>query len=80
VPGTWHAGGRGDDIKVCANRQSPAWCNWTMDARDPSRYCIACRLNRALPDLADADNARYWSRIEIAKRRVVSDLIGSACR
>jgi hypothetical protein len=37
--------------------------------------CIACRLNRTIPNLDDADNAGYWSRIEIAKRRLVAQLL-----
>ena len=37
--------------------------------------CISCRLNRNLPDLSDADNRRYWGAIEIAKRRMVSQLL-----
>ena len=32
--------------------------------------CIACRLNRTIPNLDDADNARYWGLIELAKREI----------
>ena len=46
-----------------------------MYARNPKTYCIACRLNRTIPNLDDADNARYWTRIESAKRRLVAQLI-----
>jgi hypothetical protein len=45
-------------------------------AQGNSDYCIACRLNRTIPSLEDADNVRYWARIEYAKRRLVSELIG----
>ena len=76
APGTWCADGRDGAVKLCSNRCAPAWCNWTLDAQDDNRHCIACRLNRTVPDVEDADNARYWARIEIAKRRMVSDLIG----
>jgi hypothetical protein len=34
--------------------------------------CTACRLNRAIPDLSIAQNGELWRRIEIAKRRLVS--------
>jgi hypothetical protein len=44
-------------------------------ARNPQTLCIACRLNRTIPNLGDAENVRYWSRIEAAKRRLVSQLI-----
>jgi len=38
--------------------------------------CRSCRLNRTIPDLSDADNQRWWRGIEIAKRRLVSQLLG----
>jgi hypothetical protein len=40
-----------------------------------SPFCIACRLNRTLPDLDDSDNQQYWRSIEAAKRRLVSQLL-----
>lgn len=73
--GTWTTAGRGDVMKFCANRNSPAACNWMLYAANPHAHCIACRLNRTIPNLDDADNARYWSRIEVAKRRLVSQLL-----
>jgi hypothetical protein len=73
--GTWIAADRDEVLKFCANRSSPAACNWMLDARNPAGFCIACRLNRTIPDLGDADNARYWGSIEAAKRRLVSQLI-----
>jgi hypothetical protein len=78
APGTWRARGRDDILKFCANRDSPALCNWMAHAQNASGYCIACRLNRTIPDLNDANNARYWAQLEIAKRRVVSQLLGLA--
>lgn len=62
-------------LKHCGNREMPARCNWMLAADDPNHLCIACRLNRTIPNLEDADNARYWGRIEIAKRRLVSELL-----
>ena len=74
APGTWHAEGRDDVLRFCANRDSPALCNWLTPAQG-SVYCVACRLNRTIPRLDDPDNARYWTKIEIAKRRLVSELL-----
>jgi hypothetical protein len=74
--GTWLAEGRDELLKFCANRTAPAHCNWMLFAHNPLDLCMACRLNRTIPDLSDADNALYWSRIESAKRRLVSQLIG----
>lgn len=46
-----------------------------MWAPDPNPLCIACRLNQTIPDLSDPDNARWWAAIEVAKRRLVSQLV-----
>jgi hypothetical protein len=53
-----------------------AGCNWLLPAEDPTDYCVSCRLNRTIPDLSDPDNQRYWHAIELAKRRLVSQLLG----
>ena len=74
-PGTWVAEGLRAPQKCCGNREMPARCNWMLAAEDPNPRCIACRLNRTIPNLDDADNARYWGLIELAKRRLVSELL-----
>lgn len=73
--GHWRAEGRPELLKFCANREAAAACNWMMFAANPKTLCIACRLNRTIPDLSDADNLRYWHAIERAKRRMVSQLL-----
>ena len=74
--GTVRAEGSDRLYKFCGNRESPALCNWLVDTRDPLVLCVACRLNRTIPNLDDADNARYWGAIEVAKRQLVSQLLG----
>ncbi len=79
-PGNSVASGGPTDLlyKRCANLSTPAACNWLISATDPHDRCRACRLNRTIPDLADAshpDNGYLWGRIELAKRRLVSSLI-----
>ena len=59
----------------CANFHSAAGCNWLLPADDAATLCIACRLNRKLPDLDDPENQRHWRQIENAKRRLVSQLL-----
>jgi hypothetical protein len=70
------ADGGEQTYRRCANFDSPAGCNWLVPAGDRSEYCVACRLNRTIPDLSDPDNQRYWRAIETAKRRLVSQLLG----
>jgi hypothetical protein len=74
-PGTWTVDGGEAPQKYCGNRETAARCNWMLTADDPNPLCIACRLNRTIPNLDDEDNARYWRLIEAAKRRLVSELL-----
>jgi hypothetical protein len=67
--------GDGPTYRRCANFDSPAGCNWLVPAGDTSPYCVACRLNRTIPDLSDGDNQRYWRAIEVAKQRLVAQLV-----
>ena len=63
----------------CANLDTAAGCNWLLTAADVEAgltLCRCCRLTRTLPDLGAPDSALWWSRIELAKRRLVSSLIG----
>jgi hypothetical protein len=38
---------------------------------DASPFCVACRLNEFIPDLADGKNLVRWQKLELAKRRCV---------
>lgn len=63
----------------CANYQTAAGCNWLRPQGIASHHdrglCIACSLNRTIPDQSDAENQQLWARIEAAKRRLVSQLL-----
>ncbi len=63
----------------CVNLDSPAACNWLVSEAEqegnPRLVCIACRLNRTIPDLATPENGVLWGRLEGAKRRLVSSLV-----
>jgi len=73
--GHWRVPDDANEYKRCANLDTPAGCNWLLAADDRLDLCIACRLNRTIPDLSDSDNQRYWGAIEVAKRRLVSQLL-----
>ncbi len=59
----------------CSNLNTAAACNWLIPADDTNPLCVACRLNRTIPDLSVRENGVLWGRLEEAKRRVVSSLI-----
>lgn len=66
----------------CGNFESPAGCNWLVAQEDvdaagqPASLCVACRLNRTIPDLTIDGNGQRWQKVELAKRRLVSSLLG----
>ena len=78
-PGAWQLGGGVDaaagSYRRCANFETVVGCNWLIPGNDASELCVACRLNRTTPDLSDPDNPRYWQAIEVAKRRLISQLL-----
>ncbi|MBY4895981.1 putative zinc-binding metallopeptidase [Cupriavidus sp. AU9028] len=81
-PDTWRVAGEepnGPVYRRCGNFTMAAACNWMLepdDCRPGSTLCKACRLNRTIPYLGDSRNAELWLKMERAKRRVVSQLIG----
>ncbi len=76
--GTWKLDGTQDDGKTwkrCENFESPAGCNWLVQADEEETLCRSCRLNNIIPILDDADNKLWWRKIENAKRRLVAQLL-----
>ncbi|UVJ45519.1 putative zinc-binding peptidase [Pseudomonas sp. LS1212] len=76
-PGTW---GLTSDPQAgvfhrCANLDTPAACNWLVSARAQDPHCIACSLNRTIPDLSIPENHERWRKVETAKRRLVAQLL-----
>ncbi len=81
-PNTWQlAGPRVPDrhtqlYRRCGNLDSAASCNWLVPVDGSGRiFCLACRLNRTIPNLWLREDAALWGRIEHAKRRVISALV-----
>ncbi|MET3455464.1 zinc-binding metallopeptidase family protein [Pseudomonas kilonensis] len=76
-PDTWtldadpHAG----LFRRCANLDTPAACNWLLPDNGRDTLCIACSLNRTIPDLSIPENPERWRKVETAKRRLVAQLI-----
>jgi hypothetical protein len=81
--GVWREAGvpvrRAPRYARCVNLDSPAACNWLLDAAETAAgftLCRCCRLTRTVPDLTQPDAGLWWGRIEAAKRRLVSTLVG----
>jgi hypothetical protein len=48
-------------------------CNWVGEPGHP--FCVACSLNKIIPDLSIDGNRTRWARVERAKRRAVYTLL-----
>ncbi|WKB55852.1 zinc-binding metallopeptidase family protein [Eleftheria terrae] len=82
LPGTWQVSGPelgpGRGYRRCTNF-TRIGCNWLIEDGDDEQrpaLCVACRLNRTIPSLASEANLVLWRRMEKAKRRLISQLIG----
>lgn len=77
VPDTWvHVDAPlAGAFKRCANLMTPAACNWLLPADAPHDRCVACGLNRTIPDLTIPENGQLWCKIEQAKRLLVAQLL-----
>ncbi|BBH32294.1 putative zinc-binding metallopeptidase [Pseudomonas sp. St290] len=76
-PDTWtlDADPQAGLFRRCANLDTPAACNWLLPANGHDALCIACSLNRTIPDLSIPENPERWRKVETAKRRLVAQLI-----
>jgi hypothetical protein len=64
-----------EHVRYCAN-QVEAVCNWLVPAKSPEdTRCIACAMNRTIPDLSIPANLPAWGRLERAKKRLVYGLM-----
>ena len=72
--GDWR-GADGKAYRHCRNQREHDACNWLLDAADDHDYCVACRLNRTIPNLGSGENFAFWQRIEQAKRRLLYSLL-----
>lgn len=50
-------------------------CNWVISDEDPSDVCVACSLNRIIPDISRPEYLERWKKIELAKHRLIYALL-----
>lgn len=61
--------------RLCSNSLDHQVCNWLVPANDSHAFCLSCRLNEIIPNLAGAGNRDRWFHLERAKRRLIYELI-----
>lgn len=62
----------GEEASACANA-AECGCNWR--AGPGSSFCLACALNKTIPDLSVAGNRERWIGVEAAKKRAIYSLL-----
>ncbi|RBW49252.1 putative zinc-binding metallopeptidase [Marinobacter sp. F3R11] len=72
---TWGEVASGNRYRLCGNYQNQGACNWLVPLTDSHAFCVACRLNRTIPDLSVPRNHDLWVRLEREKRRLVYSLL-----
>lgn len=65
----------GGEMKRCANGMRHGVCNWALPANAKEMLCMACTMNRTIPNLSTGRNLMLWGRMEIAKRRLIVTLL-----
>jgi len=72
--GTWQDS-EGRQFRLCGNHGRHGSCNWLVPSFDPEPLCISCRLTEIVPNLERPGNLLLWSRLELAKRRLLYTLL-----
>lgn len=62
-----------EGLPYCENHNLDL-CNWVVEDKMDS-FCVACKLNRKVPDSADTENFEKWKRLEKDKHRLVFQLL-----
>lgn len=65
----------GGKFKRCDNGVKHGVCNWVLPSKAKESLCLACDMNRTIPDLSSSRNLMLWGRMEMAKRRLIYTLL-----
>ncbi|MBV8699698.1 zinc-binding metallopeptidase family protein [Bradyrhizobium sp.] len=68
------SGQKTDHVTYCDNRQHDV-CNWLRPTEAASGLCLACALNRTIPNLAEQGSLAAWRELELAKKRLIYSLL-----
>ncbi|MCP8898910.1 zinc-binding metallopeptidase family protein [Gilvimarinus xylanilyticus] len=72
-PVLWASNGKA--YHYCKNYYDYNACNWVVPVDDTDPYCLSCRLNKTVPNLAHGDNVHQWGKLEAAKRHLIYSLL-----
>lgn len=60
--------------KLCSN-YNVGVCNWLVDSTQNEKFCLACSLNRTVPNPTNGTDFEKWKKLEIAKHRLIYQLL-----
>ena len=66
--------GIGASLHYCANSVHDA-CNWLVSDSPSDTFCVACKLNRTIPNLTEPGSLEAWQQLERAKKRLIYSLL-----
>lgn len=61
-------------VRYCTN-STYGCCNWIVDAGSDNALCVACDLNRTIPNLAEPGSLTAWQDLERAKKRLIYSIL-----
>ncbi len=64
----------GTTYTYCTNHEYEV-CNWLVPSESITPFCVACALNRTIPDLSHPGYLSRWRSLEAAKHRLVYSLL-----
>lgn len=65
----------GNGLPFCTNRSSASRCNWLASSNSANGNCLSCSTSKIIPSLSKRAGRRRWRRLEVAKRRLIYDLL-----
>lgn len=71
----WTALGSGDQAYLYCSNFSQGVCNWMVPADGNQDLCLACELNRTIPNLSNPTHFEAWQKLEIAKHRLLYSML-----
>ena len=79
--GVWRSPLSGADsggYRLCTN-YAQAICNWAIPVTSSDSLCLSCQLTRVIPNLSRPGYKEAWYKLEVAKRRLLYNLLRLGC-
>jgi hypothetical protein len=65
----------GQKYRLCSNYTKNNTCNWAVPVESPHELCESCRFTHVIPDLSRPEWHAAWYKLEVAKRRLLYEIV-----